>query len=412
MPELDLHCKNKSFFQLKMIIMKRIIGVLTLSIIALGLFAQENDTPKNMAEDLMSRESKLTIGGYGSIDFNQPLNSNIRQNGKLDVHRMVLMFGYKFNDRTQFVTEIELEHVKEVFVEQAFLDYKINDFIHFRGGLMLIPMGIINQNHEPTTFNGVERPLIDGAIAPTTWREIGAGFTGNIKEASLKYQLYVVNGFNGYNGAGTLRGKDGLRKGRQKGAESFMSSPNITARVDYYGISGLTLGVSGYFGNTQSTMYNGINKNDEVANAVADSTVVGISMVGLDARYNIGGLHLRGQYYFTGLSNTDQYNKKTGKDLGKTMTGFYVEAGYNVFNSFQNIKTELIPFVRYQSVNTHASVTEGMTANDSYKLNEIAFGLGWKMSKGAMLKADMQLLKSKSDDDYKKTLNMGIAIWF
>ena len=392
--------------------MKKIIGLFTLLIIAFGLFAQENDTQKNMAEDLMSRESKLTIGGYGSIDFNQPLNSDVIQNGTLDVHRMVLMFGYKFNDRTQFVTEIELEHVKEVFVEQAFLDYKINDFIHFRGGLMLIPMGIINQYHEPTTFNGVERPIIDGAIAPTTWREIGAGFTGNIKEASLKYQLYVVNGFNGYNGVGTLRGKDGLRKGRQKGAESFMSSPNITARVDYYGISGLSLGISGYFGKSQSTMYNGINKNNETEIAVADSTVVGISMIGLDARYSIKGFQLRGQYYFTGLSNTDQYNKKTGKDLGKTMTGFYAEAGYNIFHSFQNIKTELIPFVRYQTLNTHASVTNEMITNDSYKIDEIAFGLGWKMSKGAMLKADMQLLKSKADDNYKKTLNIGIAIWF
>lgn len=392
--------------------MKTILTSFALSIIALGLFAQENEAPKNMAEDLMSRESKLTIGGYGSIDYNQPLNSDSRQNGTLDVHRMVLMFGYKFNDRTQFVTEIEFEHVKEVLVEQAFLDYKINDFIHFRGGLMLIPMGIINQNHEPTTFNGVERPLIDGAIAPTTWREIGAGFAGNVKEASLKYQLYVVNGFNGYNNGGLLRGSDGLRKGRQKGAESFMSSPNFSARVDYYGISGLTIGVSGYFGKTQSTMYNGINKNDDAAIAIADSTVVGISMVGLDARYNIGGLQLRGQYYFTGLSNTDQYNKKTGKDLGKTMTGFYAEAGYNVFHSFKTIKTELIPFVRYQSANTHATVDEGMTANEAYNLSEIAFGLGWKMTSGAMLKADMQLLKSKNDDDYKKTLNMGIAIWF
>ncbi|MBK6964386.1 MAG: hypothetical protein IPH20_10735 [Bacteroidales bacterium] len=77
-------------------------------------------------------------------------------------------------------------------------------------------MGIVNEYHEPTTFNGVERPMVDNKISPTTWREIGFGLSGNIIEASIKYQAYVVNGFNGYNGAGTLNGKNGLRNGRQK----------------------------------------------------------------------------------------------------------------------------------------------------------------------------------------------------
>ncbi len=79
-----------------------------------------------------------------------------------------------------------------------------------------MPMGIINEYHEPTTFNGVERPLIDKYIAPTTWREIGFGATGILLPLSIKYQAYVMNGFNGYNGTAQLSGKDGLRKGRQK----------------------------------------------------------------------------------------------------------------------------------------------------------------------------------------------------
>ena len=93
----------------------------------------------------------VTMGGYGEITYNQPEGLN----GELDVQRLVLLFGYKFNDRTQFITEIEFEHVEEVFVEQAFLNYSLNDNINLRGGLMLVPMGIINEYHEPTTFNGV-----------------------------------------------------------------------------------------------------------------------------------------------------------------------------------------------------------------------------------------------------------------
>jgi hypothetical protein len=252
-----------------------------------------NNVYKNSADELLSKDSKLTIGGYAQIDYNQPFGEDFKQNGELDVHRLVMLLGYRFSDRVQFISEIEYEHVKEVYVEQAFLQVKINDFMNFRGGLMLTPMGIINEYHEPTTFNGVERPVIDGKIAPTTWREIGFGLQGNILPATLKYQLYVTNGFNGYDGEAKLNGNNGLRSGRQKGAESFISSPNFAGKIEYYGIKGLNVGFSGYFGKTQSTLYDGIDKNDDAAIAIADSSVVGVAMFGVDARYNVGGLQLQ-----------------------------------------------------------------------------------------------------------------------
>lgn len=155
------------------------------------------------------------------------------------------------------VTEIEFEHVSEVYVEQAFLDYELTDWMSLRGGLLLIPMGIINQYHEPPSFNGVERPLIDTRIAPTTWREIGAGIAGRISSLIVRYQLYLVNGFIGYYNGALLSGRDGLRKGCLKGAESVITSPNLTTRVDYYGIPSLNFGLSAYFGKTQSILYTG-----------------------------------------------------------------------------------------------------------------------------------------------------------
>ncbi|NND24585.1 MAG: hypothetical protein HKO00_01055, partial [Flavobacteriaceae bacterium] len=133
----------------------------------------------------------ITVGGYAQIDYNQPEGLN----GNLDVHRLVMLFGYKFNDRVQFVTEIEYEHVKEVYIEQAFLSYNVNPNLNIRGGLMLVPMGIVNEYHEPTTFNGVERPNVDKSIVPSTWREIGIGVTGKFNEISLAYQAYLFNGF-------------------------------------------------------------------------------------------------------------------------------------------------------------------------------------------------------------------------
>lgn len=385
-----------------------------------ALQAQQSESTnryKNSAEKILDSNGKLMIGGYGEVHYNQPFSEETRSNGTLDVHRMVLMVGYHFNAKTQFVSEIEFEHVSEVYVEQAFLQHKVNNLINLRAGLLLIPMGIVNEYHEPTTFNGVERPFVDSKISPSTWREIGFGLSGNSMEASIKYQAYLVNGFNGYNGKGNLSGKNGLRNGRQKGAESYISSPNFTGKLEYYGIRNLNIGLSGYFGNTQSTLYQGISKTNDAALAKADSSVVGISMLGVDARYTLGGLHLRGQYYYANLSNTEQYNRFTAvngvqNDLGSALSGYYMEAGYNVFRSFTNLTTELIPFVRYEQYNTHATTAGTLVPNKAYNSQALTTGLTYKLAKGAVIKTDLQFSKAESASEFSKVWNVGFGVMF
>ncbi|MCK5729558.1 MAG: hypothetical protein KAH68_00700 [Draconibacterium sp.] len=369
------------------------------------------EVTKNTADKLMSNtNSKVQIGGYAQIDYNQPVNAGEFSNGNLDVHRLVLLFGYRFSERANFVTEIEVEHVKEIFVEQAFLNYKILPWLDFRGGLMLVPMGIINEYHEPPTFNGVERPNLDSKVVPTTWREIGAGFTGRFDNASLKYQLYIMNGFVGYNDEATFRGTDGLRKGRQKGAESIMSSPTLSTKIDYYGITGLKLGLSTYNGKSQSSLYDGIEKGDDTAISSADSSVVGISMVGFDARYVIGGFEARGQMNVTNIKNTDQYNDFTGKDLGSQLFGWYAEVGYNLLHSTET-EQKLIPFIRYEIYNTHAKTEGALEINDAFDRKDVTVGAGWWVSSGAVLKMDYQFLSSATGST-SGMFNMGIGIWF
>ena len=376
---------------------------------ALAVSGQEAE---NTAERMMQDEDRLTIGGYGQIDYNQPLSSGTFQNGKLDVHRLVLMFGYKFTPKTQFITEIEFEHVREVYVEQAFLQHEIKPWLKLRAGLMLVPMGIINEYHEPSTFNGVERPNLDNYVVPSTWREIGAGFTGVFPTASLSYQVYLMNGFNGYDGDPHLSGSNGFRSGRQKGAESFMSAPNLTFKLNYFGVKGLQLGLSGYGGKTQSTLYKGISRDDGTAVAIADSSVVGLNMLGIDARYNLGGLSLRGQFNYGIISNSIQYNEFTENDLGSAIGGWYAEVAYNLFHSSESLNTELIPFVRFEQYNTHMAVADGTTLNPSFNRSDLTFGLGWKISQGAMLKADYQIFNNEASSDSRQQFNMGVAVWF
>ena len=390
--------------------MKRIFISMLLTLIFISVKAQ------NSAEKIVAGNSGLHIGGYGQVDFNlNERKGTINNNGKLDVHRLVTFFGYNFNDKVSFVSEVEFEHVSEVYVEQAFLDYKINNNFSVNAGLMLIPMGIQNLYHEPPTFNGVERTNVDKYIIPTTWREMGVGVSGRSIEHSINYQAMLVNGFNGYDDGGVFSGKSGLRSGRQKGAESYITYPDFSGRVSYYGNPGLNLGFSAYLGDTESKAYDGLDLSDDIAVSSADSTIVGIQMIGIDARYIKGSVQFTGQYVIAELSNTDQYNEYTGKDLGSKLTGYYYEIGYNLMDgiipSISSNTEELIAFARYENYNTHAE-TEGIAINDAYNRTEITLGLGFKVAKGAVFKADYQIKSNSSYDDETGQFNLGVGVWF
>jgi len=353
---------------------------------------------QNAAQRILSGNvsSGVTVGGYGEIIYNQPEGDN----GELDVRRLVLLFGYKFNDRVQFVTEVELEHVEEVFVEQAFLQYSLSDNVNLRGGLMLVPMGIVNEYHEPTTFNGVERPSSDASIVPTTWREIGFGVAGKFDNVSLRYQAYVFNGFASVNGTKFLGGSNGLRNGRQKGIQSTINSPNFAAKLDYYGIPGLRLGLSGYFGRTQA--------EDDVDDI--DGADVGIAMIGLDARYAYQRFTARGQFIHSSLNDTEAYNTLYNTDLGSALQGWYLEAAYNLLPLSK--KQQLFAFARYEDYDTHASVDGSLIRNPSYDRNEWTFGLSYKIAPGAVVKADYQIKDNATSTEVPNQLNFGIGVWF
>lgn len=378
-----------------------------LSVLSLNSFAQDT-TYQNTATKLINADNRLTIRGYSEFNYNQPINRDTRNNGTLDIKRMVLFAGYKFNPKTSFVTEIEIEHASEIYLEQAFVDHRLHKNVHLRAGLILIPMGIVNEYHEPTTFNGVERPNIDKYIIPTTWREVGAGFQGLVPRANISYQIYMVNGFKGYDGTkGLITETAGLRGGRQKGIQSTMSSPNLSAKVDFFGLRNLKVGMSAYMGNTQSPLYHGIDRNSDSSMRLADSSVIGIQMFGIDARYAYKNLRLRGQAIVGQFNNTDQYNAFTGSKLSNSINGFYLEAAYNILpvkNQYQ-----LYPFVRFEQYNTQAKASEALNT-DLSKHQDITAGLSFFLHPGVVLKADYQNFKVA--DNSRNQINLGVGIWF
>ena len=165
-----------------------------------NILAEEIETLKSNP----STSDKLSIGGYAEIIFEDYSSENeagaevgSSPGAQWDTLRNVLYVGYKFSDKWSVATEIEIEHANEVFTEALEVKYNGSDLFNFKAGLLLTPMGYINEMHEPPTFIGVKRPELAGSIIPTTLRQNGIGFYG--KKGSLSYKLFILNSMNGDN---------------------------------------------------------------------------------------------------------------------------------------------------------------------------------------------------------------------
>src|SRR3989454_518408 len=185
---------------------------------------------------ILAAQERTTVGGYGEVHYTNPTGPKAPP--VVNLARFVVYLAHSFDDRLAFRSELEVEDAKieggqaggEVALEQAYLDYRLGDWITLRTGLVLPPVGIINETHEPPTFNGVERPGFDHDVIPTTWREIGLGAVGTIPGGSgFAYRVYLVNGLR----ADGLSAAEGIREGRQEGRQASFANPSFTGRVEW-----------------------------------------------------------------------------------------------------------------------------------------------------------------------------------
>ena len=189
------------------------------------------------------------ISGYMDFHLNRPQD----QDAILDMHRFVLLVNHSFSDRIRFVGELEVEHAfvegleesGELEVEQAYLDFKVNRAFNVRAGILLAPVGIINERHEPPSYYGVERPFVDTFIIPTTWFDGGAGVHGTFG-AGWRYEAYLMAPLD----ATAITAEEGLAETSQKGFLSNVRDIAQTARLEYGALPGLTLGTSFWRGKT------------------------------------------------------------------------------------------------------------------------------------------------------------------
>ena len=262
---------------------------------------------------------RVPYGGYMEMHVNHDnLNPTV-----LDFHRFVLLFGHKFNDRISFVGELELEHALveggeasgELELEQAYLDFVLNPNFSFRAGMMLTPMGIVNERHEPASFNGVERSFVDSVILPTTWFGQGAGLVGDLGKG-FSFKAFAMSSLN----ASFFSADEGFRDGRQKG---FLDNASHVAGVgclEYAGIPNVNLGTSFWMGNT------GVDFDLSGRTKIFE----------FDGEWRWNRLSTRGQFAITDLGDAAEINRAIqlqagiNPNIAERMRGYYLEGGFQL----------------------------------------------------------------------------------
>jgi hypothetical protein len=360
------------------------------------------DEVASLKEEGLSK--KVSLGGYGELHYNSFQSSS--KSDELDFHRFVLFFGYEFNDWIRFESELELEHVLagegkegEVELEQAFIDFQTSQFlkvpVNFRAGIMLVPVGIINQYHEPPVFYGVERPDVDKNIIPTTWWEGGAGIYGDII-SGLKYKLNLVSSLD----ASGFSASSGIRGGRQKVSEAKFEDFALTGRLEFTGLPGLKVGTSFFWGDT------GQDDPD-----LGDATT---TLWETDVQYSIWNFDFRGLYALIDVDDADKISRVTGQTIGEKLYGGYVEGAFRFLSLiFPDTEQEMAVFARFEKYNTQDEVPSGFSADPANDVEVIQVGLDYKPHPNVVVKMDYQdrdnssLTKEAADQ-----FNIGIGYMF
>lgn len=329
-------------------------------------------------------EPQSTLGGYGELHFNHEKAPNGAVKQAYDFHRFVWFLGYNFSEKWSFKSEIELEHnfvqsgQGELELEQAYINYHYADWFGFQAGVVLPSVGLVNENHEPPLFFGVERPEYHNKIIPTTWFGNGLVFYGNYK--SFDYKLTIMEGLNNEKFSEAA----GIRNGRRKGYRADAKNPLYNFRIDYLGFEGLKVGTSFTY-----------NK------ASGDTSSNKINLFEIHAQYNHNNIISTFEY------GTIDYEKGNLQ----SSTGYYLEVGYN-FSSLLGIETAIIPFVRYSDYNTAAKT---ITGGDSEKKNHFTYlmgGINIKPLPQIVFKADIGVRTLELNNQKTELINLGVGYMF
>ncbi|MFT5062779.1 MAG: hypothetical protein ACI91G_000139 [Gammaproteobacteria bacterium] len=317
---------------------------------------------------------KLYVGGYGELHYN-----NIKDDDdKVDFHRFVLFFGYDFSDGIRFRSEFELEHALagegkpgEVELEQAYVEFNTGDSAVTKAGVFLVPVGILNETHEPPTFYGVERNGVEKNIIPSTWWEAGAMYSARASE-SVSYDIAVHSGLQ-------LGTDYKIRGGRQKVAKATANDLAATARIKYTGIQGVELAAT-------------LQHQADARQGLDDSDSADATLIETHAAINKGAFGARVLYATWDVGGAGA--KAAGRD---EQTGYYLEGSYKASETTGF-------FTRYSAWDNNA----GNSADT--ETTQVDLGVNYWPHANVVVKAD--LFKADTAGAETEGFNLGVGYQF
>ena len=378
----------------------------------LNMLADEVDELKEQGE-AGGVMDKVSVHGYGELHFNVP--SDGRQSA-FDNHRFVIGVHARLADWIHLNVEIDFEHAaQELEFELGYLDFLIHPAINFRAGVVLVPVGFLNEYHEPPLFWTVERPLIQNRVIPTTWNAAGAGIFGTPFEG-VSYRLYVVNslqsireeGFDDGHGAGGASGRfrasSGIRSGRLQADEAIAEDLAVTGRLEFSKLfPGLQVGASFYTGETT---------HDLISEGGRTTLIEG------DVKYRWNWFEMNSTVAFTWIDDAAALNdfaiSESTADgvIPDEILGWNIQFGIHVPQLIGwNTRQDIVPFFLYEEIDTQESVPSGFMRDPSRDLDVYHFGVAYLPIPEVSLKGDFQIV-DKGDGSSDRQVDFGVAYMY
>jgi hypothetical protein len=360
-------------------------------------FGQVLTHEDSLAAGLFRSNNITVISGYGQAKVEYDFRT---KTAVANLTRNVLFLGHKFNDKIYFFSEMELENAKvtngnptgEISMEQLFLKFNLNRDIYLQAGLFIPRIGIVNENHLPTTFNGNDRPFVETFLIPSTWREIGVGIYGNLRAVpGLNYSFAVMNGLN----SSTFVNGSGIREGRQEGSNATASNLAITGSLLYY-LKDWRLQASAYYGGSAG-----------LVKRVADSLQINSGLFGTpvglfeaNAQYNKNGISFRALATMVNIADAFEINRAYANNTPSMMLGYYAELGYDLYQLIDpHAHKSFTLFVRQEFMDLNYRIPVNGIKNGVNVKNYTVFGFTLRPVSGVVVKADYVLRKTDNRNE-------------
>jgi hypothetical protein len=338
------------------------------------------------------------LSGYGQIKYQNDIQT---KTASANLTRNVLFLGHRFSNTIYFFSEMEIEDAKvaggrasgEISMEQLFIKFNINRDMYLQAGLFIPRIGIINENHLPTTFNGNDRTYVETFVIPATWREIGVGLYGNVRTIpGLNYTVAVMNGLNS---ASFVNGT-GIREGRFEGSNATASNLSVTGSLLYY-IKDWRLQTSAYYGGSAGL----IKRQADSLQLSSGAFGTPVALTEANVQYHKNGISFKALATAVSIKDAFKINRAYANNTPSMMIGMYAELGYNFYKLINpESHKNFTVFARQEFMDLNYKVPSNGIKNGVNRKNYTVVGITFQPVSGVVVKADYTLrVTAERNDD-------------